>query len=432
MKNILRNYLQKEVERYNNVLAQNSISDEDRLSIEAAIQSLQETMEAVDAAEDNSAVEELQATVAELRNSLEAIKEKLSQTKREIPMETITENYLKTQNSVSDFLGAIRTSRNGEEFKKNWKNVLAQNSISITEGSEFGYLPELVKGKIQDLWEKKADWLTALKTVNAKGYTVRFNEMSKFDADARAKGWRPGCTKTEQAIELAAKKVVPQFIYKIQTIDAEMKFNDDGSLLDYIVSELVSQILFEEKVAILIGDGRDEGCGKIESIEPIYKGESAETDAFTTVITAKSDFLIDDLHDLVASVHTDGVDNVYVFIAKSLINQATRVAASSTSTPIYLDDEQLARQIRAERIIVTDILDQVGLVAIAMIPDKYVLVGENVLNPSLFNQHDIWSNTDVYRYECAVAGAIEGLKSTAVLLPKEEGNDADDDNNGGN
>lgn len=423
MKNTFKLFLDKEIAKYNSILSTNSLSDEDKAAVEQTIANLNEVAEALDAESDNEAIEELRASVAALNESLTAIMEKINQTQTNIEdneneNENNMENYLSTKNSVSDFLNAVRMSRNGAEFARNWKNTLSTNSIEIAEGSEFAFLPDLVKGKIQDVWEKKADWLTDLKTVNAKGYTVRVNTSDRDDADSRAKGWKPGDTKTAQDITLAAKKVLPQFIYKIQTVDAEMKFNDDGSLLDYLVEELVGQILYEEKRAILIGDGREAGTtGKIDSIEAIYKGDDAVTDAYTTIITAEEDsFMLDNLHNLVSKVHADG-EEVVLFIATSAINEATRVAASETSTPLYLEDEQLARQCRASRIIVTDILDLAEITAIAMVPNKYVLVGENVMNPQLFNQHDIWKNEDVYRFECPVAGAIEGLKSTAVLKP---------------
>ena len=423
MKNTFKLFLDKEIAKYNSILSTNSLSDEDKAAVEQTIANLNEVAEALDAESDNEAIEELRASVAALNESLTAIMEKINQTQTNIEdneneNENNMENYLSTKNSVSDFLNAVRMSRNGAEFARNWKNTLSTNSIEIAEGSEFAFLPDLVKGKIQDVWEKKADWLTDLKTVNAKGYTVRVNTSDRDDADSRAKGWKPGDTKTAQDITLAAKKVLPQFIYKIQTVDAEMKFNDDGSLLDYLVEELVGQILYEEKRAILIGDGREAGTtGKIDSIEAIYKGDDAVTDAYTTIITAEENsFMLDNLHNLVSKVHADG-EEVVLFIATSAINEATRVAASETSTPLYLEDEQLARQCRASRIIVTDILDLAEITAIAMVPNKYVLVGENVMNPQLFNQHDIWKNEDVYRFECPVAGAIEGLKSTAVLKP---------------
>lgn len=422
MKETFKLFIGKEIEKYNSILSTNSLSDEDKAQVEQTIANLNEVATALDNETDEQAVEELRTSVNELNERLTAIMERISQTETNIEEnENKMENYLSTKNSVADFLNCIRTSTNGADFSKNWRNVLSTNAVSIAEGSEFGYLPEYVKGMIQDLWDKKADWLSDLKIVNAKGYVVRANSSDKTNANSRAKGWKPGDEKTAQSITLAAKKVVPQFIYKIQTVDAEMKFNDDGSLLDYLVEELVGQILYEEKRAILIGDGRDsDATGKIDSIEAIYKGSDATTDAYTTIVEAEENsFMLDNLHNLVSQVKADG-EEVIVFIAQSAINEATRVAASETSTPLYLEDEQLARQIRASRIVVTDILDIAEVTAIAMVPRKYVLVGENVLNPVLFNQHDIWTNTDVYRFECPVGGAIEGLKSTAVLLPYSE------------
>lgn len=423
MKETFKLFINKEIEKYNSILSTNSLSDEDRAMVEQTITNLNEVAETLENQNDENVVEELRTSVGELNDRLVAIMEKLNQSETNIENENenkMENNYLSSKNSVADFLNCIRTSTNGADFTRNWRNVLSTNAVTITEGSEYGYLPEAVKGMIQDLWDKKADWLVDLKIVNAKGYVIRANTSDKNNANSRAKGWKPGDTKTEQSITLAAKKVVPQFIYKIQTIDAEMKFNDDGSLLDYLVEELVGQILYEEKRAILIGDGRDEDAtGKIYSIEAIYKGEDAVTDSYTTILTAEADsFMLDNLHNLVSQVKADG-EEVIVFIAQSAINEATRVAASDTSTPLYLEDEQLARQIRASRIVVTDILDIAEVTAIAMVPRKYVLVGENVLNPVLFNQHDIWTNTDVYRFECPVGGGIEGLKSTAVLKPAE-------------
>lgn len=422
MKETFKLFIGKEIEKYNSILSTNSLSEEDKAQVEQTIANLNEVATALDNETDEQAVEELRTSVNELNERLTAIMERISQTETNIEENEnkMENNYLSTKNSVSDFLSCVRNSRNGAEFARNWNEVLSTNAVTVAEGSEFGYLPELVKGRIQDLWEKKADWLLDLKIVNAKGYVVRANQSDKDAATSRAKGWKKGGTKTEQAITVAAKRVIPQFIYKIQSIDAEMKFNDDGSLLDYIVSELVGQILYEEKRAILIGDGRaSESADKIDSIEAIYKGASATTDAYTTIMTAQANsFMLDNLHDLVASVKAEG-EEVVLFIATSAISAATRVAASADSTPLYLEDEQLARQVRANRIVVTDILDIAEVTAIAMVPNKYVLVGENVLNPTMFTAHDIYKNTDVYRFEAPVGGAIEGLKSTAVLLPAE-------------
>lgn len=412
MKKIFKNYLAKELEKNQALLAQNSLTDEDRAVVEAAIASLQETMEAVDAAEDATVVEELKTTVSEMQEALTAIKEKINQTQKEEP-QTEMENYLSTANAVKDFISAVKSAKNGAEFQSNWNNFLSTNGISISAGSEYAFLPDVVKGRIQDAWDRNADWLKDLNIIGAKRYTIRHNASEQTSADSRAKGWKKGDTKTAQSLEFAAKLVTPQVIYKLQEIDMEDEFNDDGSLLDYIVKELVDQILYEEKRAILIGDGRAGGAtGKISSFEAIAKTTS---DIYTTVSTVTaSGFLVDDMRAMVDSIKNDNSKPIYVFMSKADLRTLSRVQASETSTPVYMGVDQVAEQIGASKIITTDLLGS-DFKAVAMIPSEYVVIGENVLNPSLYSWHEGYANKDVYRYECMAGGAIEGLKSTAVL-----------------
>lgn len=412
MKKIFKNYLAKELEKNQALLAQNSLTDEDRAVVEAAIASLQETMEAVDATEDATVVEELKTIVSEMQESLTAIKEKINQTQKEEP-QTEMENYLSTTNAVKDFISAVKSAKNGTEFQRNWNNFLSTNGISISTGSEYAFLPDVVKGRIQDAWDRNAEWLKDLNIIGAKRYTIRRNASEQTSANSRAKGWQKGDTKTAQSLEFAAKLVTPQVIYKLQEIDMEDEFNDDGSLLDYIVKELVDQILYEEKRAILIGDGRAAGAtGKISSFEAIAKTTS---DIYTTVSTVTaSGFLVDDMRAMVDSIKNDNSKPIYVFMSKADLRTLSRVQASETSTPVYMSIDQVAEQIGASNIITTDLLGS-DFKAVAMIPSEYVVIGENVLNPSLYSWHEGYANKDVYRYECMAGGAIEGLKSTAVL-----------------
>ena len=413
MKKIFKNYLQKEIAKQEAILAQNSLNEEDRSVIEAAIAALNETMEAVDAAEDNSVVDELKASVAELQESLTAIKERLNQTKEEKNEETM-ENYLSTKNSIKDFANVIRNSRSLDDFIAGWGNVLLTNGITITEGSELAYLPQPVLGRIQDRWERGADWLRDLRVAGAKSYYVRVNTTDQDATDARARGWKQGDTKVAQQLTFAAKKVEAQFIYKLQEIDLKTEWDSDEDLINYVIDELIDQVIYEEKRAILVGDGRaDNSDYKINSFEAIMKDT---TDIYTTVITAEEDsFAIDNMVALVDALHNPEGRPVYVFMNKADLRSLRRVAASDSSTPVYLPVEQVAETIGASRIITTDWL-QAGE-AIAMIPEKYVLVGANVFNPGFMAFHDIYKNLNVYRAEVAVGGAIEGLRSTAVLLP---------------
>ena len=417
MKEIFKSYLQKEIEKNNSILAQNSLADEDRAVIEAAIASLTETMEAVDAAEDNTVVDELKATVEELQQSLTAIKEKLNQQKEEINEETEMENYLQTKNAIKDFANVIRNSKSIDEFRNGWNSVLTTNGITIEEGSELAYLPQPVLGRIQDIWDRNADWLRDLRNTGAKSYYVRVNTSEQDAENSRAKGWKQGDTKVAQQLTFAAKKVEAQFIYKLQEIDLKTKWDSDEDLINYIIDELVDQILYEEKRAILVGDGRaNDSDYKITSFETILKDTE---DIYTNVIEAEEDsFMIDNMVELVDSLHNPDGRRVFVFMNKADLRSLRRVAASDSSTPVYLPVEQVAETIGASRIITTDLLEE-GT-AIAMIPEKYCLVGANIFSPEWMNFHDIYQNLDVYRMEIVAGGAIEGLKSTAVLLPAGE------------
>lgn len=412
MKNSLIKYFNSIREHNNKMLSLNTISEEDRATILAVVGEIESLVDSLEAMpeEDTTAISELKEAVAALQEKVNAINEKINQEKNIEP--TMTENnYLSTNQAVADFCSSIRNSKNAAEFHSNWNQYLSTNGVTTTGE---GFLPEVVKGKIQDIWSRNADWLKDLNHIGAKRYTIRKNDSTQSEETSRAKGFKKGDTKTSQSLTFSSKLVTTQFIYKLQAISLEDVWNDDGSLIDYIVKELVDQILFEQKRAILVGDGRQAGAtGKIDKIEAIAKSTA---DAYTNVASVTANgFLIDDFRALTDSLHNPNGLDVYVFMSKADLRTLSRVQSSSTSTPIYLPVEQVAEQIGASRIITTDLLGATYK-GIAMIPSQYVMIGENVLNPVLYTWHDGYKNEDIFRYECPVGGAIEGLKSTAVLL----------------
>lgn len=415
MKKLFLNYLKKELESKNALLASNSLSDEDKVLVQTAVDTLNETITAVDELEDENAgeaIDALKETVDNLLQGLKAVQEKLAQTEQTETQTEPMENYLKTKNSVHDFAETIRNSRTADEFKMNWNEMLSKNGITISAGSEPAFMPEAVKGMINDIWDRNADWLRDLNNTGAKSFYVRHNTSDQTAENSRAKGWKKGDTKVGQTINVAAKLLQGQFIYKIQEIDLKTKFDSDEALINYVIGELVDQILYEIKRAILVGDGRaNDSDYKISSFEAIAK---SSTDAYTTVSTATSDFLVDDMRAMVDNIINDNNKPIYVFMSKTDLRTLARVQASSTSTPVYLSTEQVAEQIGATRIITTDLLGS-DYKAVAFIPSEYYLVGENILNPSLMTQHDIYKNVDVYRYECVAGGGINQMKSSAVL-----------------
>lgn len=417
MKKVFKKYLNSLLEHNKKLLASNSLSEEDRKLVEDAVADLNATIEAVDSLEDENAQEAIDAlkeTVDNLQQGLTAVQEKINQDKKENLEPMPTANYLKSKNSVHDFAEAIRNSRTADEFRLNWNGKLSANGIAIASGSEAAFaIPETVKGMISDIWDRNADWLKDLNDTGAKRFYCRYNNSDQNDENSRAKGWNKGGTKVGQTINVAAKLLEAQFIYKIQEIDLKTQWDGDEALINYVIGELVDQILYEIKRAILVGDGRTSDSEfKISKFEAIAK---TSTDNYTTVSTVTANgFLVDDMRAMVDNIHNDNNKDVLVFMNKADLRTLARVQASETSTPVYMSVEQVAEQIGATRIITTDLLGS-DYKAVAMIPSEYYLVGENILNPVLYTWHEGYKNIDVWRYECVAGGGINGLKSTAVL-----------------
>lgn len=395
-------------------LLNNELTDEEKTVVENAVSSLEDILKRVENAEDVEGVEELRNTVNDLSGKVTAIEEKINQNKQEVNDNTMEQNeYLKSTNSVHDFAEAIRNARSASDFRANWNTKLSENGFTVTEGSEGAFVPEAVKGMISDIWDRNADWLRMLNNTGAKKFYCRYNTSDQTAEDARAKGWKKGTTKQVQTINMAAKLLEAQYIYKVQSIDAQTRFESDEALISYVIGELVDQILYEIKRAILVGDGRDNSSNyKINKFEAIAK---TSTDAYTTVSTVTANgFLVDDMRAMVDSIKNDNNKDILVFMSKADLRTLARVQASETSTPVYIPTEQVAEQIGATRIITTDLLGS-DYKAVAMIPSEYYLVGENILNPVLYTWHEGLENCDYWRYECVAGGGINGMLSTAVL-----------------
>lgn len=428
-KNIFKEFITNEIANKQNLLLSNSISDEDKAAIQTQIDGLNAIVEKIDALEEdettNEIVDELKQTVTELGEKLTALNEKINLKNNETEKEEteMNTNYLETKNALHDFAQAIRNSKSAEEFKSNWNEYLVKNdidtdsSISIASGSEQGYLPTAIKGMINDLWEKGAGWLSDLNYTGAKAFYVRHNASDKDAETSRAKGWKKNGVKSQQEIELSAKLLSGQFIYKIVSLDNQTIFDNDENLVTYVLSELSNQLLAEIRRCILVSDGRQANDpNKIDSFEAIAK---TTTDAYTTVTTASNTFLVDDLKIMVDTINNPDEKPIYLWMSTEDLRTVSRVQASDTATPVYMSTEDVASQLGVAKIFKTDLLGS-DFKAVAMIPDEYYMVGApDLLNGLVYKAHDIWTNRDVYRNETVAGGGLNALKSSAVLLPKE-------------
>lgn len=320
------------------------------------------------------------------------------------------QNYLGTAEATHDFLSAMRASKNAAEFGKNWSARLAENGITIAEGSEDAFLPDDVKGAIEDAWEKPGNWLNRLNNTGAKAFTVRLNTSDQNAETSRAKGHQKGAQKANESLTFAAKKITPQMVYKKIDIDNQTVFEDDGSLLNYVVKELVDQWLVEIERAILVGDGReDSDANKITNIEAVTEADATYVTTFTH--SADNQF-IDELVQMVDSIKNDEGGRITVFMSQTTLSELRRFVFGDGSSAQYVRKEDMADQLGVSEIITTSLLGT-GVKAIAMRLDKYVTVGRR--NPAFVEWENYDTNVRNYRVENPFGGALGAPKSAAVL-----------------
>lgn len=419
MKQIFLEYLKNQLSQDEKLRSANSISEEDKVILEEHIASLNETIAAIEALEDaqvtQEAVDELKASLESLNETITSIKEKINQSNKEITpdMENIENTYLKSKNAVHDFAEAIRNTRKPEEFANNWAEVLKTNGITVSSGSEEAFLPQPVLDTITDIWDRESGWLRDLHFTGAKRFYCRYNTSTQTAENSRAKGWKSG-TKATESLTVAAKLLEAQFIYKIMDIDNKTIWDNDENLINFVLEELVSQILYEIKTCVLVGDGRaNDSDYKIDKIEAIAR---ATTDAYVTVSTETANgFLMDDLKAMMLNLKKKEGRKVLVFMSETDLNTLERVQASETSTPVYMEKGYVEAQLGENVEIVTTDLLGATYKAIAMIPAEYYMVGDSIFNPRMNQWEDFMTNTQYWRFETVAGGGIRGLKSAAVL-----------------
>lgn len=407
IKELLIKKTKKEIEAKKKSL--NYLNDEAKAAAKEMIDDLNAYITELEAMEDEKTAEDiLKGFEEKVNEKIEALAEKIAEGRDPLP----SEDYLKSKNSMADFLRCWTESRNAKEMRANWAAVCSKNGISTSVGSEEALLPEAVRGAIIDAWESPKNWLKRLKWSGAKRYMVRTEVTADSSENVRAKGHKPGETKQNQTLEISIKDVTCQMVYKMINIDRLTEFNNPGDLLNYIQGELIRQWIKEIERAVLVGDGRTSATPDLR-ITSIEKVAGTTTTAYMTATqydNTKS--LIEQFVDMVADVD-DGIGDIVVFMSKSTLNELRKVSFSSTGTPQYLSKEDVAAQIGAADIITTGLIDDTTYRGVALATDGYVLVGE--MNPELVSQHDITTNVTYYRAENPIGGAIEYPKAAATL-----------------
>lgn len=376
----------------------------------AAFQSMQDD-------DQEHGVEELTAKVEEIAGeyvSKQDVEKKIAEVRESI-LRMVRANGAGEQSKLTPEIAkqvanAILRSRSHAEAFAALDGVIAKNDLTgITYQGLVDYTLNIKQEDADEVFD----------ALSVTPFTKWFyGELDEKNAEQVAKQWdksqQKGITKDLQTLALNGKSIECKEVYKMQRIansdlNAAEEAGQQVQLLASVSGELRKAIKSAAVRAILIGDKVNIGNKQITSFETI--GTKKATDVFTTVLNPEGAEVT--LVDLLRTVKAVKTERKWLFITSALEVQLRKMlyAAGGTATIIGLED--MAKMIGVERVINKDYLaEEEGLHAIVMSPDEY-RVKIRKTNEVPFPE---WKENAQYLLaEMDMAGAIHGIKSTAVL-----------------
>ena len=362
-------------------------------------------------------VEELTAKVEEIAGeyvSKQDVENKIAEVRESI-LRMVRANGAGEQSKLTPEIAkqvanAILRSRSHAEVMTALDGVIAKNDLTgITYQGLVDYTLNIKQEDADEVFD----------ALSVTPFTKWFyGELDGSNADQVAKQWdktqQKGITKDLQTLALNGKSIECKEVYKMQRIansdlNAAEEAGQQVQLLASVSGELRKAIKAAAVRAILIGDKVNSGNKQITSFETI--GTKKATDVFTTVLNPEGAEVT--LVDLLRTVKEVKTERKWLFITSALEVKLRKMlyAAGGTATIIGLED--MAKMIGVERVINKDYLaNEEGLHAIVMSPDEY-RVKIRKTNEVPFPE---WKENAQYLLaEMDMAGAIHGIKSTAVL-----------------
>ena len=366
-------------------------------------------------------VEELTAKVEEIAGeyvSKQDVENKIAEVRESI-LRMVRANGAGEQSKLTPEIAkqvanAILRSRSHAEVFAALDGVIAKNDLTgLSYQGLVDYTLNIKQGDADEVFD----------ALSVTPFTKWFyGELDEKNADQVAKQWdktqQKGIEKDLQKLALNGKSIECKEVYKMQRIansdlNAAEEAGQQVELLASVSGELRKAIKSAAVRAILIGDKVNSGNKQITSFETI--GTKKATDVFTTVLNPEGAEVT--LVDLLRTVKAVKTERKWLFITSALEVKLRKMlyAAGGTATIIGLED--MAKMIGVERVINKDYLaEEEGLHAIVMSPDEY-RVKIRKTNEVPFPE---WKENAQYLLaEMDMAGAIHGIKSTAVLRAAE-------------
>ena len=170
--------------------------------------------------------------------------------------------YLNTKKSVGDYLKIMaESSYNNEEFLVNWKTYLKSIKQAVTNEDK------IVPTKIVTAIKSAIDEDIVLQQFHPV-YGISAGQIIIDISTDTAQGHSRLADKTEQKGDLYSRTLIPEAIYKMQSVD-HMTYLSGGAYIDWVLTELPKNVVSQLVKQILVGGVKNEDGTDFTGIIPI-------------------------------------------------------------------------------------------------------------------------------------------------------------------
>lgn len=272
-------------------------------------------------------------------------------------------------------------------------------------------------------WDKRrTEWVASVLGGVRKSPFSRIKTVSADITveEARAKGYVKGTLKKEEFFRVSKRITTPTTIYKKQKLDRDdMVDITDFDVVTWLKGEM--RLMLDEELAraILIGDGRavdHEDKINEDNIRPI----ATDHELYTTVVNVNLDDANSTVQEIIDGIvmnrkYFKGTGMPTMFTTETYIAQFL-LLKDTVGRRIYKNLEELAMELRVERIVPVEVMEEdPTIVAVLVNLNDYVVGADQGGNVSMFDDFDIDYNQYKYLIETRVSGALTKMKAAIVV-----------------
>lgn len=346
-------------------------------------------------------LEKMDKEKADNKAEIIQLENELSEAEQEKEKEIKTMNYLETNNSVKDFMDAVKNNAKGEAIVKAWKGKLAENGVVITDDNL--QLPKKIVTAIETTLLEANPVFKVFKLTHIGALLV----TQTFGSTDEALIHTPGAQKQIQNATLEIDNLKPVMVYKLQSIHEYVKrlnANYD-EIYDLIVREM-TQAIVNKVVDLALVEGKEASNNGFISIM-----EETDADKVLKITATAGDTAFSDAVEAAVDFVRGKAGRKYLIVTAAQRSQLLKeLRALMPNVRLRNSDSEIAAELGVDELIVYT--GTKGIKPMVVVQDAYQIDMEDLTKVDAFKWE---TNENAILIEGLAVGRMIAIKGGAVI-----------------